>query len=183
MRILKVCGLIVSNFLINFYGFSLPVQAGKLSSGKTFFDRSPLLLDTSTTYSEIRVWAAKYYFTIYVPENSGEPLKQVAFQQKPSPEMFEFYLDQTIAFVGTREDRGKALNIQQSQWNQETNTITVTFDPPVSPGTTFTIGLKPVQNPSVSGTYLLGVFVSPEGAIAQPMYLGVGRLHFYQNYW
>ena len=69
------------------------------------------------------------------------------------------------------------------QWNQETNSMTITFNPPISPGTTITVGLKPFQNPSVAGTYLFGVTVFPEGAIAQSMYLGVGRLHFYKDYW
>ena len=183
MKLLPFYGLIFSNILVVFSGFFCLVQAGQFNNGKTFFDRSPLLLDASTTFNEVWVWAAKYYFTIFLPENAGERLKQIVFQQKTSIEMIDFYPEQTIAFIGTRDKRGEALKIQQSQWNPETNSLTVTFDPPVPPGTTITVGLKPFRNPSVSGTYLFGVTVFPEGAIATPMYLGVGRLNFYKNYW
>lgn len=183
MKILRLYGFVFSNLLISFSFLLLPAQAGQLSNGKTFFNHPPLLLEASTTYKDVWVWAAKYYFTIFLPENAGEPLRQVVFQQKPSPEMIDFYPEKTIAFMGTRHERGQALNIQQSQWNPETNSMTITFDPPISPGTTVTVGLKPLRNPSVAGTYLFGVTVFPEGAIAQSMYLGVGRLHFYKNYW
>jgi hypothetical protein len=183
MKILRLYGFVLTNLLISYSFLLLPAHAGQFSSGKTFFDRPPLLLDASTTFNEVWVWAAKYYFTIFVPDNAGEPLKQVIFQQKPSPEMIDFYPEKTIVFIGTRYERGEALTIQQSQWNPDTNSLTVTFDPPISPGTTITVGLKPFQNPSVAGTYLFGVTVFPEGAISSPMYLGVGRLNFYKNYW
>ena len=183
MKNLPLYGFIFSHFLMSFSVLLLPVRAGQLGNGKTFFDHPPLLLEASTTYKEVWVWSAKYYFTIFLPDNAGEPLKQVIFQQKPSPEMIDFYPEQTIAFMGTRDERGKGLNIQQSQWNPETNSMTITFDPPILPEATITVGLKPLQNPSVAGTYLFGVTVVPEGAIAQSMYLGVGRLHFYKNYW
>jgi hypothetical protein len=183
MKILRLYGFVFSNLLISFSFLLLPAQAGQLSNGKTFFNHPPLLLEASTTYKDVWVWAAKYYFTIFLPENAGEPLRQVVFQQKPSPEMIDFYPEKMIAFMGTRNERRQALNIQQSQWNSETNSMTITFDPPISPGTTVTVGLKPLRNPSVAGTYLFGVTVFPEGAIAQSMYLGVGRLHFYKNYW
>lgn len=175
-------GLIVTSFLLIFYNLILPANAGRLGNGKTFFEHPPLLLEASTTYHEVWVGAAKYYFTISLPENAGEPLKQIVFQQKPSAEMLEFYPDQTVAFVGIRNERGEVLNIQKSQWNSENNSITVIFDPPISPGLTITVGLKPVRNPAIGGTYLFGVTAFPNGAIPAPMYLGVGRLQFYQNY-
>ncbi len=178
MKTLRVYRFFLSNLLMSFFVFLLPVQAGQLSNGQTFFDHPPLLLEASTTYKEVWVWAATYYFTIFLPHNAGEPLKQIVFQQKPSPEMIDFYPEKTIAFMGTRDERGKGLNIQQSQWNPETNSMTVTFDPPIPPGATITVGLKPLQNPSVAGTYLFGVTVFPEGAIAQSMYLGVAAYIF-----
>ncbi|MEB3309274.1 MAG: DUF2808 domain-containing protein [Snowella sp.] len=174
--------LLISGLLTT-QGLSSPSFAGQLANGQTFFDKTPLLLEASTTYKEIWVWAAKYYFTVSLPADAGEPLKQLVIQQKPSPEMLDFYPDQTVAFVGSRDNRGNALTLQSSQWNPDNNTMTVIFDPPVPPGTTVTVGLKPYRNPSVSGIYLFGVTAVPDGSIAAPMYLGVGRLQFYQTYW
>ena len=125
MKTLRVYRFVLSNLLISFFVFLRPVQAGQLSNGQTFFDHPPLLLEASTTYKEVWVWAARYYFTIFLPDNAGESLKQIVFQQKPSPEMIDFYPEKTIAFMGTRDERGKGLNIQQSQWNPETNSIAI----------------------------------------------------------
>lgn len=183
LKSLQFWGLILTSGLFTTQGFTLPSFAGQLANEQTFFDKTPLLLEASTTYKEIWVGAAKYYFTVSLPSNAGEPLRQIVIQQKPSPDMLDFYPDQTFAFVGTRDNRGNALTLQSSQWNPDNNTMTVTFAPPVSTGTTVTVGLKPYRNPSVSGVYLFGVTAVPDGAIAAPMYLGVGRLQFYQNYW
>ena len=70
MKILRLYGFVFSNLLISFSFLLLPAQAGQLSDGKTFFDHAPLLLEASTTYKDVWVWAAKYYFTIFLPENA-----------------------------------------------------------------------------------------------------------------
>ena len=56
--------------------------------------------------------------------------------------------------------------------------MTITFNPPVSPGTRFTVGLKAKQNPDHGGTYLFGVTVFPPGNNPRELYLGSGRLYF-----
>jgi hypothetical protein len=50
MKTLQVYRFVFSNLLMSFFIFLLPVQAGQLSNGQTFFDHPPLLLEASTTY-------------------------------------------------------------------------------------------------------------------------------------
>ncbi len=45
----------------------------------------------------------------------------------------------------------------------QSKTINVSFEPPVSPGTTFSISLQAKQNPSDGGIYLFTVNAFPAG--------------------
>jgi hypothetical protein len=153
----------------------------QLGDGRTAFTGSPRLLNAVTTFSNVQVWSAKYYFTLDLPENIGEPLQKVSFQQKESPEIINFYLDKTFAFSGTPSNRGEDIPIQESVLNPEDNSITVIFARPVPAGKTLTVGLRPVRNPNYGGVYLFGVTAFPAGENPVGMYLGAGRLQFYQN--
>lgn len=148
---------------------------------RTTFEAPPRLIDTATTFSSVRVWGAKYYFSFVLPDDAGEPLKTVEIKQLSAPDEIEYQLDETFAFVGTRDDRGKRLSLNEVELNEETDTVSITFDPPVQPGTAFTIGLKPVRNPSFGGTYLFRIQVFPAGNMPYGLDLGVGRLQFYDN--
>ncbi|ACK69460.1 conserved hypothetical protein [Gloeothece citriformis PCC 7424] len=162
-------------------GFASGVLGIQLSDGTNAFEKAPRLLDAITTYSSVRVPAAKYYFTIAVPENAGEPLGKIVIGQRYSPETIRFSPEKTVAFEGTYTNRGKSFTINEAQWDRQFETVTVTFDPPIEPGNTITLGLKPIQNPDYGGVYLFGVTVFPVGENSAGLYLGVGRLHFYQN--
>jgi Protein of unknown function (DUF2808) len=65
--------------------------------------------------------------------------------------------------------------------DRKTQTVSLIFDPPISPGRTITIGLKPWQNPTVEGVYLFGVTAFPAGEKAHSQFLGFGRLQFYRG--
>lgn len=147
----------------------------------TLFNRSPRLINTITTLSRIRVDGAKYYFTFILPDNIGEPLQKVTIQQSQGEDRIAFYLDQTYAFEGKPINRGETLKIADVKRNLDNNKISIIFDPPIPPGKTFTIGFKPKKNPDISGVYSFGVTAYPFGNNAQGLYLGPGRLHFYQQ--
>ncbi|MGK7876902.1 MAG: DUF2808 domain-containing protein [Xenococcaceae cyanobacterium] len=156
-------------------------QAIQLPDGRVSFDKSPRLINAVTTFSSVRVREAKYYFTIYLPENAGEPLQKLTIRQRQGQEDIDFRLEKTVAFEGTHRHKGERLTLQAVRKDSETDAISVIFDPPIPPGTTFTVGLKPRENPPYSGVYLFGVTAFPAGEKPYGLYLGVGRLQFYQG--
>jgi hypothetical protein len=155
------------------------VAARELSDGTTIFEKSPRLVDAITTYNNTYVWNATYYFTIDLPENAGEPLQKVSIAQRQGSENIKFNLDETVAYEGTADDKGKQLSIIKVDFDEKNNAITAIFAKPVSPGKTVTVGFRPKRNPQYDGIYLFGVTVFPRGDKPQGLYLGVGRLHFY----
>lgn len=158
-----------------------PTQAIQTADGTVSFEKPPRLVNVITTYNSANVWGATYYFTLTLPENAGETLQQVTISQRQGVEDIRFRLEDTVAFEGTPNRKGEGLTLQAVTRNDETDVISVIFDPPVPPGKTFTVGLKPRRNPSFGGVYLFGVTAFPAGEKPYGLYLGVGRLHFYRH--
>jgi hypothetical protein len=103
----------------------------------------------------------------------------VTINQKEGVEDIRFRLDDTVAFEGTPDSKGQKLQLKDINSDRNTRTISLTFESPVPPGKTVTIGLKPSQNPAFSGVYLFGVTVYPSGEKPREQFLGYGRLQFY----
>jgi hypothetical protein len=175
--IAKISLILVSISLISFP----TARAVELEGGRTAFASSPRLLNATTTFSGVRAWGAKYYFTIDIPKNAGEPLSRITFQQRQGGDEIDFDVEETFAFQGTRSDKGEKLAIATASIDEQTQTISLVFDPPIPPGTTFTVGLKPKRNPDYGGVYLFGVTAFPIGERPEGLYLGVGRLSFYDS--
>ncbi|MBD1904035.1 DUF2808 domain-containing protein [Funiculus sociatus GB2-A5] len=154
----------------------------RLADGTVSFDKPPRLVNASTTFETVNVPGATYYFTVSLPENAGEPLQRIAIAQNQGFDDIRFQLKDSVAFEGTPERKGEKLRLKAVTKDNKTGTITVTFDPPVSPGKTVTIGLDPVRNPWTSGVYLFRVTAFPAGEKAYGLDLGVGRLHFYPSF-
>lgn len=164
------------------WGFVAPsIQAIQLAAGTVTFKKPPNLVSVTTTYNEADVWGATYYFTLELPENAGEPLQRVTINQIEGIEDIRFELEKTQAFEGTSRHKRERLTLKEVTNDAKTKTISVTFDPPVVPGKTFTIALRPIRNPEIGGVYLFGVTAFP--AVEKPygLYLGPGRLHFYDR--
>jgi hypothetical protein len=162
-------------------GVGLPGVAVQLSDGKTHFVHPPRLVGASTTQSAAYVWGARYYFTLTLPENAGEPLHQVVISQQEGVEFPYFDVRDTEAFEGTRDRSGAKLPLKQVAIDPGARTVTITFDPPVTPGRTVTIELYPVRNP-FSGVYLYGVTAFPAGEQPSGQFLGYGRIHIYDSF-
>lgn len=156
-------------------------QAIQLQDGTVYFAQPPRLVETATTYNEVYVWGATYYFTINLPENAGEPLQRLTINQREGVDNIHFNLNDSFAFEGKLSGRGQKIGLKDVVGDRKTRTVTITFDPPVSPGKTITVGLKPWQNPYSSGVYLFGVTAFPAGEKSHGQFLGYGRLHFYNN--
>lgn len=157
------------------------VQAVQLANGTVSFEKSPRLLNAFATFNTVNSWGSTYYFTLSLPEDAGEPLRQVTINQREGADNIRFQLKNSTAFEGTWRKQGEKISLKEVTRGGETGAITVTFDPPVSPGKTVTISLDPVVNPRHGGVYLFGVTAFPAGDKPYGLYLGVGRLHFYDN--
>ncbi len=164
------------------WGVAAPsIQAVQLADGTVAFEKSPRLVKATTTQNATDVWGATYYFTVELPEDAGEPLGQVKINQKQGFETIQFDLEDTRAFEGTSRNKGEKLTLKEVIKDDKTKTISVVFDSPVTPGKTVTIGLRPVRNPDTGGAYLFGITAFPVGEKPYGLYLGVGRLQFYDN--
>lgn len=163
--------------------WSLPhvANAVTLGNGEVAFTQPPRLVSTSTPYQNLGIPNPTYYFTVEVPATAGEPLQKLTFTQRSGTENIEFEPQETIAFTGTRHRKGQNLAVKTVTSNGERPTVTVTFDSPVLPGQTVTIGLRPDSNPFYDGVYLFDVTAFPSGKQTAGQSLGVGRLQFYSD--
>lgn len=155
-------------------------QNVQFPANSTFFTgQPPNLVNAATPTSTINWPDAPYYFTFSLPENSVESLGKITIQQQENAETIQFNLSHTKAFRGTQDSQGQSLTFKVTQ-DPKTQAIAIVFDPPVSPGTTFSIRLEAVQNPSQSGIYLFNLMAFPAGENPTGLDLGVGRFQFYQ---
>lgn len=158
-----------------------PATAIQLADGTVYFAQPPRLVKATTTFNNVNAWGATYYFTLTVPQKAGEPLQKVTIIQREGGDNIRFDLKDSRAFVGTRNHKGARLTLGEVTRERKTQTVSLTFNPPVPPGKTVTIGLRPVRNPLFSGVYLFGVTAFPLGEKAHGQFLGFGRLHFYSD--
>jgi hypothetical protein len=156
-------------------------QAVQLSDGTVFFTSPPRLEGASTTQNYIRAWSVTYYFTLSIPENSGEPLQKVTIAQNEGTDTVRFSLKETEAFEGTRGHLGAKVPIGDVTSDPKTKAVTVTFNPPIPGRKTVTIALAPRENPAYSGVYLFGVTAFPPGEKSHGQFLGFGRLSIYDS--
>ena len=152
--------------------------AVELSDGKVYFIQPPRLLKAVTTFKNVNVRGATYYFTINLPKNAGEFLHRVKINQHEGFDRVRFDLDDSFAFKGRPSNRGEKLSVNTTS-DRELQTVSLKFDTPVSPGETVTIALRPVRNPGTEGIYLFGVTAFPRGENSHGQFLGFGRFNFY----
>lgn len=167
--------------ILAYHSFTLSSQAVQLRDGKVYFVHPPSLVSAATTERRASASGASYYFTLTIPADAGEPLQRVEIAQRDGStqaRLVQFDAEETRAFMGTRRDRGDELDLGENNFNRETQTLSIVFDPPVSPGATVTLELQPRRNPRRDGIYLFGVTAYPAGTEAHGQFLGYGRLQF-----
>ncbi len=169
----------IASFIVP--GFSAAVQLG---DGSTAFAHPPTLVKAATTNSNTYSWSSIYYYTVSVPEDSGEPLQRLTITQTEGFDRdLTFDLKRSYAFEGVFSRRKTPANlaIADIQFNPKKNQVTVMFNPPISPGKTVTVSLEPYQNPATSGVYLFDVTAFPPGEKPRGQFLGFGRITFYSG--
>ena len=176
MNILRLIFTTTFAFVVN----SSFVWSGQTPQGTTFFEKSPVLLDFTTTFDGVRQRGAKYYLTIKIPEDAIEPLGKISLTQTAGGENINFNLPQTFAFLGNRDNRGTPVQVIATvdNLNQKWQKLTVTFPESIPAGNTLTIGFKPFRNPSLGGFYSFRVTTFPQGEEPLPLDLGVRSLYF-----
>ena len=139
-----------------------------------------MLVDTHATFNEVRARQAKYYFDLKLSEDVGESLGKVEIEQRAGGEEVKFKLDKTQVYLGTHDRKQQEIEAVAFD-DPTTGKITVELKRGVLPGSSLTVALKPKRNPDLAGVYLFGVTDFPPGEKSQGLYLGAGRLHFYQS--
>ncbi|MGD1912903.1 MAG: DUF2808 domain-containing protein [Rivularia sp. (in: cyanobacteria)] len=152
----------------------------ELQDGKVYFRQPPRLLKAVTTFDSVNVWSATYYFTVKLPTYAGEPLQKITINQHSGLDDINFDLRDSFAMIGVRKREKEKLKVEITS-KPSAKTVTLIFNPPVSPGKTITIALKPTKNPAAEGIYLFGVTAFPAGEQSHGQFLGYGRLHFYRD--
>jgi hypothetical protein len=128
----------------------LLAQEQQLPANSTSFTGGvPTLVSADAPYNNVNYLLPQYFFTINLPADTNQSLGQVTIQQQESPYTIEFDLDKTQAFEGTENKQGQALELKEVTQDPKTQTINVSFDPPVPPDTTFTISLAESDNGSL----------------------------------
>jgi hypothetical protein len=159
-----------------------PTSTTTNNSVRTAYFRQPPLFDyLGASSNSIRIPSATYYFTINLPENAQTPLQQVKIKQRSGLETIDFNLKKTVAHEGKRRQKEQKIQIKDVTRDSKTKTVSVIFDPPISPGKSITIALRAVQNPSSTGIYEFEVMAFPLGDKSRAQNLGVKRLSFYRG--
>jgi hypothetical protein len=160
---------------------NLSARAVQLSDGSTAFVQPPRLEGASVSQNAAYFFGARYYFTLTLPNNAGEPLQSITISPDPNVDYARFDPQNTKAYEGTRHRSETRLPIQTVAIDPKTRVITVTFDPPVAPGKTITLELFANRNPDTGGVYLYGVTAFPAGTQPRGQFLGYGRINIYDS--
>jgi len=161
-------------------GSIAPAQAIQLADGTTQFVDLPRLIKTHSSQTDIYAYNARHYLTLTLPEGATESLGAVVVQQREgSDRNWRYDLDRLRVFSDLDRNRVQRWPMTP-RFDRDTHTLTLTFDPPIPPGTTFTLALTPRHNPASEGIYLWGVTAFPAGDQPVGRFLGYGRFQFYR---
>lgn len=172
LKVVTTCCGMVS--IVEF--IALPPLSVQLIDQVVYFVNPPRLISTATTSNKVSA-PAIYYFTIAIPEDAGEPLQQIRLKQVSGGQVIRYNLQRTQAFEGVRSQLGATLPLQVTSDDQD-STLSVIFTPPLAPGRTLTLALRPGRNPDAEGVYFLGVSVIPAGENVSSQFIGFGRFQF-----
>lgn len=194
MKIRKACNINLSLFLLSFAGVAVVSSEGWLSKtpstfaakaieysdGTVAFSAPPRLNEAVASRNRTAESNATYYLTFSLPSTAEEPLDRITIRLSEGRDpILRFRLDETFAFEGDRYNRGSETPLGVIEQTREPITVTVGFNPPVAPGKTVTVGLRPALNPRFEGVYLFEVRGYPKGEHVRSEFMGYARLSFY----
>ncbi|KAF3889538.1 MULTISPECIES: DUF2808 domain-containing protein [Nostocales] len=182
MKIIRNIGSLTYTLIIILGTSLILVPTGKavqLDDGTVYFNEPPSLGKVETSDNTVNSKDATYFFNVNIPDIADEPLKKINLTQKKGEVNIQFNLKNVVAFQN--DNHQQRLSLEQVTYDKKTQTISIIFASPVNPGSSVTIGVQPLQNPSESGTYLFGIEAFPQGNKAHGQFLGFGRLEFFSR--
>ena len=86
--------LLGCSFSLSGYPRLIPsVNAITSPNGVVSFEKPPRLIDASTTFNDVQIRGATYYFDLELPEDAGEPLQTIVIGQRSGQEEIEFRIN------------------------------------------------------------------------------------------
>ncbi|MEN9259568.1 MAG: DUF2808 domain-containing protein [Thermostichus sp. HHBFW_bins_43] len=153
-----------------------PAFAIQTADGTTYFQQVPRLLRAAVSPRQTHARGATLQITVQVPQDAGEPLQTLVIDQSQNLEALRIHPERIAAVLGDRwQSTAPTVPIQTELRGSE---IRVQFLPALAPGTTITLGLRPISTPTTSGAYLYGVTALASGSRPYPYFLGYGRVVF-----
>ncbi|MEB3289540.1 MAG: DUF2808 domain-containing protein [Leptolyngbya sp.] len=158
-----------------------PAIAIQYRDGTVEFTAQPRLVDSHTTRNLASDSGATYYLTVDFPAAAEEAMDRIVIRLDEGWDpLFRYRLEATEAWQTVGEER-RAVSLGTVTEDRDTQTLTLSFDPPLPPGGIITLALRPVRNPRFAGVYLFGVTAFPVGETVQPRFMGFARLSFYER--
>ena len=158
-----------------------PAKAQAQAQQQTWFTDPPSSV-TFTNYYWYVMLASQYYFTVTLPADAGAGLGGLVIQQtRGADRNFQFFPNQTTAFVGTPRRAGTAFPVT-AVFDNASRTMTVTFLQPPQPGQTITVSLVPQNNPRWADTYMFAVQALPAGPNPVATSLGYATMNIYDTH-
>ncbi|MBW4521029.1 MAG: DUF2808 domain-containing protein [Scytolyngbya sp. HA4215-MV1] len=155
---------------------AVPAIATPIGNGQYAFDRAPRVVRLTSNIIQTNQPGDTYRLVITVPENAGAPLQAIRISQPNNQEAIVFKPNQTRIFANNPATEIPQVSVGGTE---NTNDLLIVLHHPVQPGQTVTFYLKPQQNPSQDGAYLLGITAYPSGENSPGLFLGYGRLTFH----
>jgi hypothetical protein len=160
-----------------------PSLASLELGGSTLFQRAPWQVELVSYTTDVGQLRAEYFITMELPEDAGAALQALKIRQTRGVDRnFQFSANRTEAFLGRPRQRGASLPVEAS-FSQPERLVTVRFPQPVSPGSTFTVALKPWANPTLADSYMFQVTAIPAGPNPTPAPVGFVTLRIYGREW
>lgn len=158
-----------------------PAAAIQYRDGTVEFSYPPRLIDSYPTRNLAGDSSVTYYLTIDFPAAAQEPMDRVVISLDEGRDpIFRYRLEATEVWQTVGDER-RAVPLGELTQDRETQALTLNFDPPLSPGGTVTLALRPVRNPRFAGVYLFGATAFPVGEQVRPTFMGFARLSFYER--
>ncbi len=158
-----------------------PASAIQHRDGTIEFSTPPRLIDSYATRNLVSDGSVTYYLTLDFPSAAQEPMDRivVSLEEGHDPR-FRYRLEATEVWQ-TLGDARRSVSLGNLSQDRDTQALTLTFDPPLPPGGTVTLALRPVRNPRFAGVYLFGTTAFPVGDSVRPTFMGFARLSFYER--
>lgn len=158
-----------------------PANAIQYRDGTVEFSAPPRLLESYTTRNRVSDGQVTYYLTIDFPLAAQEPLDRIVISLDEGYDpSFRYRLGAIQVWQAVGEEK-RLVSLGDLSQNQDTQALSIHFDPPLPPGGTVTLALRPVRNPRFAGVYLFGATAFPVGEQVRPTFMGFARLSFYER--